>query len=92
MTNKEMALAIGKTVRELQAKVGALEMLLSQVRFEGESIAWQARIETDLQTDLAPSSPFGRSVARLEEELAESPDTASLEVVYKRIFLPDYSD
>ena len=69
----------------------ALETLLSRVRFENHSIDWKKSIEADVKADLAPSAPFGQSVARLEAELAQVSDGSLLEVLYTRIFLPDYS-
>jgi hypothetical protein len=91
MTNKEMAIKIGKTIRELQVRQTALETLLSRVRFENESINWKQTIEGDVKADLAPSTPVGQSVAQLEAELAQASDDSLLEVLYSRIFLPNYS-
>ena len=90
MTKKEIALQIGTTIRELPARQTAYETLLSRIRLNGGSISWKDSIERDLKEDIAPSSLFGRSVARLSSDIAEATDDSLLEFVYNRLFLPDY--
>ncbi len=89
MTDKEMALEIGITIRELQVRKLAYETLLSRLIFEGHALNWKEMIDADVKQDLSPSSPFGQTVSRLEAALAASPDDSLLRVLYTQIFLPE---
>lgn len=88
MTDKEMALEIGKTIRELQARKIAYETLLSRLTFENHALNWKETIEMDVKQDLLPSSPFGQNVAQLEDALERADDDSLLRVLYSQISLP----
>jgi hypothetical protein len=87
MTDKEMALAIARAFRELQATKTAHQTLLSRFRVGGEPVpeGWLAR---DVREDLALKSPFGQALHSFETQLESASQSEVLGLLYRELFEP----
>jgi hypothetical protein len=87
MTAEEMALAIARSFRRLQATETVYQTLISRFRVNGEQVpeVWIAR---DVEADLAPKSPFGQALDLFARELESANPDEVLALLYRELFEP----